>query len=190
MPILLASAVALTACEGDDDSPNPAPNNDPELITDLVLTFTDPDAQTSFEVRYSDPDGPGGNAPTQDAITLSNLTLYQVSVKVEDRSNPNVIDDVTVAVQAEGTEHQFFYVQNVEGLGITYSPDNVDSNGNPIGIKTIWTITQPTTSTQTLRVVLRHELNKSAEGAAQGVLSEDVGGDTDIDVTFDLTINP
>jgi hypothetical protein len=39
----------------------------------------------------------------------------------------------------------------------------------------------------TLRIILRHELNKSAAGVADGNPAN-AGGDTDLDITFAVTI--
>lgn len=57
-------------------------------------------------------------------------------------------------------------------------------------IRTTWITSAETFGDQNLRVVLRHALNKFTPGASEGILTGAVGGETDIDVTFALSINP
>lgn len=191
--VLIFSAFVFTACESDDDNTQPDDNNDedPEVITDLVLNFENPDTQESFTVSFSDPDGPGGNPPVVDEIDLIETASYLVNVTVADASNPNDVEDITEEILEEDEEHQFFYVLGGDAsnvLEVTYDPADEDDDGNPIGLKTIWTTSGVTSGSETVTVVLRHEPNKDAPGADEGILSEEVGGETDIEVTFNLNI--
>lgn len=192
--VLMLSAFMFTACESDDDNTEPDDHDhsdDPEVITDLVLNFENPDTQESFTVSFSDPDGPGGNPPVVDEIDLIETASYLVNVTVADASNPNDVEDITEEILEEDEEHQFFYVLGGDAsnvLDVTYDPTDVDDDGNPIGLKTIWTTSGVTSGSETVTVVLRHEPNKNAPGADEGILSEEVGGETDIEVTFNLNI--
>lgn len=189
--LTLALGIALVSCEDDDTEETPPTQNDPEVITDLVLNFTDPDTQESLEFRFSDPDGPGGNAPTIDDIELLNQVGYQLSLSVLDASDPNDVEDITEEIEEEDEEHQFFYVTGGNAddvVTISYDPTDVDDDGNPIGLRTNWVTSGTSTGSETVTVVLRHEPNKSAPGASDGVLSDEVGGETDIEVTFNLTV--
>ncbi|MCA1762749.1 MAG: type 1 periplasmic binding fold superfamily protein [Flavobacteriales bacterium] len=190
--MLILSAFMFTACESDDDD-NPDQNNqeDPEVITDLVLNFENPDTQETFSVSFSDPDGPGGNPPVVDEINLDETTAYLVNVTVADASDPDDVEDITAEIEEEDDEHQFFYVLEAgasDVLGVNYDPTDVDGDGNPIGLKTQWTTSGTTSGSETVTVLLRHEPNKNAPGAVDGELSEEVGGETDIQVTFNLNI--
>ncbi|HKL02823.1 MAG TPA: hypothetical protein VJ911_04075, partial [Cryomorphaceae bacterium] len=116
---------------------------------------------------------------------------YLVSINVSDASDPDDVEDITLEIEEEDEEHQFFYV--LEGgasdvLEVSYAPGDVDDDGNPIGLETIWTTLGTTSGSETVTVVLRHEPNKNAPGADEGILSEEVGGETDIEVTFNLNI--
>ena len=189
--LTLALGITLVSCEDDDTDETPPTQNDPELITDLILNFTDPDTGDSFEYRFSDSDGPGGDPPSIDDIILSQPVGYQVSITVQDASDPDDIEDITEEIEEEANEHQFFLlVENGAGdvLDIDYDPTDVDLNGDPVGLHSFWVTSGETTGNESVRIVLRHEPDKTVPGAAQGELSEEVGGETDIEVEFNLTI--
>lgn len=189
--LTLALGITLVSCEDDDTDETPPTQNDPEVITDLVLTFVDPDAQDTLTFTFSDPDGPGGNAPSIDDIEILDQVGYQVSLSVLDASDPNDVEDITEEIEEEDEEHQFFYVTggNAEDVvSISYDPTDVDDDGNPIGLRTNWVTSGTTSGSESVTVVLRHEPNKSAPGASEGVLSDEVGGETDIQVTFNLSV--
>lgn len=183
-------AFAFTACDSDDDNGSTPPGvNDEEVITDLVLTFENPDTQTSDTFTFSDPDGPSGEPPTKDAIILS-PGVYILSISVLDASDPNNVEDLTPEIaEEEADEHQFFFeltdsAQDV--IAIDYSDQ--DEDGNPIGQLTTWSVTAATSDSASVRVTLVHEPDKNAPGANEGILSNEIGGETDIEVDFQLTI--
>lgn len=190
--LLAAAFMAFTfvACDNDDDNDTTPPAaNDEEVITDLVLTFVNTDTQTSESFTFSDPDGPGGNDPTIDVITLV-PGAYSVSITVLDASDPNDIEDLTSEIaEVEADEHQFFF-ELLNGaadiMTITYT--DTDGDGNPIGQQTAWTASNATTGNETVRISLIHEPNKDAAGASAGELSPEVGGETDIEVEFDIAV--
>lgn len=179
------------SCEKDKTEDTPPDTNDPEVITTLRVSFYDPDAQTTLEYEWADPDGAGGEAPTIDDIVLGNDVGYQVSVSVLDASDPGNVDNITDEIENEAEAHQFFYILEngaEDDVMIDYDPNNIDDNGHPIGLKTTWITTNQTDSNEKVRIVLRHEPNKSAPGASEGILSDEVGGETDIQVEFNLII--
>jgi hypothetical protein len=184
------------ACEGDDDDEDMeiGMENEEELITDLILTFTNTDTQDSASFTFSDSDGPGGNASTIDVIDLQTggeAVTYDVSVKVQDASDPNDVEDITAEVMEEAAEHQFFYLPNEAAdslVSISYDLSDVDENGNPVGLETKWLFDGTSNGSESVQVVLRHEPNKGAAGVAEGDI-ENAGGETDIQVTFNLEVN-
>ena len=76
-------------------------------------------------------------------------------------------------------DHQFFYTIG-SGLNVTTSYENNDSEGNPLG--TEFTLVAGAASSGDLTFTLRHEPTKPNTGL------DDAGGETDISVTFNLTI--
>ncbi len=178
------TAIAFAACSGDDDDNPTPPVSDEEVITTLRLTFTDPEGIIAPQTfTYSDPDGPGGNAPVVDVISVQPLA-YVVTIEVLDESNPNDVEDITEEIEEEDDEHQFFFVTNGSAsdvLTITYA--DTDGNGNPVGLRTFWNVTDATEGAGSVTITLLHELNKTAEGIAIDNPSV-AGGETDIEVQF------
>lgn len=170
--LLLIGSGLFLSCGSDDDVSNPN-----ELITTLILTFIPiAGSQTVFDftvtASFSDPDGDGGNPPTQiDDITLENGRPYQLFI------------DVTEEIMEEDDEHQFFFTGSILDNGnLEHEYSDQDDNGNPLGL--INNITTQTAGTGTFIVTLKHQ--------PDGIKVADPGditvGDTDIEVSFDMTI--
>jgi hypothetical protein len=177
----IAVMLLLPGCRDHDD---PAPGNEEELITTLRLSFVDqnsPGAPIVFEWKDSDGTGPG--SAVIDPIELNAHTTYQMFVTVSDDSKTPAVD-ITEEIEEESTAHQFFFVAQGILIGVSY--DDVDSEGRPLGLANIVSVDHE--STGSLTVVLRHNPNKDAAGVASGEITN-AGGDTDIEVTFPVTVN-
>lgn len=175
---LLLLATTFVACEKDPE----CANCEEELITTVELTFKTtgmPDKQ----IIWRDLDGDGGNSPTITGDTLAIATTYQLTTRLLNES-VSPISDITAEVQTEGTEHQLFYIFSDTTNTATYT--DTDTNGNPIGLHA-QVSTAPTTNTSTLRVVLRHQPNKTADHVAHGDITN-AGGETDIDITLPFAV--
>jgi hypothetical protein len=179
-------AASLTACKKDKEespTPTPPPVNEEELITTLILTFTDtaatPDA--SYELRWTDLDGPGGNDPVQSGVPLPASRELVLDVRVLNESETPA-EEITDEIRAEDEDHQFFY-QSTGGLVTVYA--DADGDGNPIGLRN--RATTPAAGSGTITAILRHMPNKSAAGVASGDITN-AGGDTDIEVDLNFTI--
>ena len=174
----LFSILFFTACEKED----PIVPNEEELITTLIYTLTPVGGGSPVEFRFTDLDGDGGDAPVITNGTLSANTTYSgvITLLNETESPADVISE-EVANEAE--EHQLFFTVTTANATIAYA--DADADGNPIGLTT--TMTTTGTSTGTLMVTLRHEPNKTATGVSSGDIAN-AGGETDIEVTFDVTV--
>ena len=156
--------------------------NEEELITTLIYTLT----STSDTVicKFKDADGDGGNAPV---ITVSKALspniLYKGSLELLDESGPTP-ENINTEIEEEDEAHQFFF-KNENPLNITTTYDDLDGNQKPIGLKT--NVQTGNASTGKLKITLRHEPNKNGANVAQGDITN-AGGETDIEVEFDLTI--
>ena len=169
------------ACNDDDD---PEPENEEELITTLIMTFTNvDDPNDEVEAKFQDLDGDGGDAPVITNPTLTNGATYRAEIEVLNES-VSPTEDITEEVEEEGEEHQFFFASSNASL-LSFSYLDEDNSGNPIGISTEWVVNEA--GTATFRVTLRHEPDKNAEGVSEGDITN-AGGETDIEVDFDLTI--
>lgn len=163
---------ALTACKKD-----PHDHNEQEQITRLILQFQH--TTNSADVRtaaFSDLDGEGGNAPTIDTIRLADSSTYRCQlVLINDLKTP--IDTISTEVLAEGDEHQFFFTTT--GVSLSTAYDDQDSNGDPIGLRTL--LTTGAAGTGTYRVVLKHQ----PEGTKDGNVAT---GETDVELVFPLEL--
>lgn len=183
--LLLAIAMsAMTGCKKDskDETPANQPNEE-ELITTLILTFTDQEVSTEvFHLRFTDTDGAGGNAPVIVADTLPAGRAFGVAVRVLNES-VNPAQEVSDEISAEAVAHQFFFQSTVATLSIAYA--DADANGHPIGLTN--TAVTGTAGTGMLTVTLRHLPDKGAAGVSAGDITN-AGGETDIEVQFPVVI--
>jgi len=167
----------VTGCKKDDDTPLPTNQNTPpvngeELITSAILSFVDTaGVQPSVQYAFRDPDGDGGNAPTQhDTIRLAANTYYSATIQLLNESE-SPAEDITLEVQQEDDEHLFCYSPSNTNVAIT----RTDSDGTyEVGITTFWS-TGVIASGETT-VTLKHQ-----PGVKDGTCAP---GDTDIEVTF------
>ncbi len=166
--------ISFTACDPDD----PIIPNEEELITSLVYSLTPSDGTAVKTFSFQDLDGDGGNAPIIMVATLEANTTYTGTISImNEAEDPSI--NITTEIEEEDEDHQFFYETDVDGLSIAYGDQ--DGTGNPVGLKT--TLTTGDAGSGTLKITLRHEPNKSADGVTAGIISN-AGGETDIEVTF------
>ncbi|MEX0812750.1 MAG: hypothetical protein WD048_11090 [Chitinophagales bacterium] len=168
----------LAACEKDD----PEIPNEEELITTLTYTLTPQSGGDNVVLTFKDLDGDGGDAPEISSGILAANTTYNGTLSLlNEQESP--AEDITEEIEEEEDEHQFFFQTTVNGVAINY--DDADGDGNPIGLKTI--LSTGDAGSGTLSITLRHEPNKSASGVADGNIAN-AGGETDIEVTFNLDV--
>lgn len=178
----LAAALLLTgvACSSED----PEIINEEELITTVNVTFTN--TVTSGDVvtvSFRDLDGPGGDNPVIDDLTLTANASYTYSIEfLNEQSSP--VDNITAEVRAEGADHQVFLIGG-GNANITTTYSDQDINGNPIGLT--GTATTGDAGNGAFSIVLVHLPNKSATGVSDGNIAS-AGGEEDIRVQFNLSI--
>lgn len=175
---LLGFTLLVSSCGKDPD-----PVNEEEVITTLTMTWTPEGSGSPVVFQFRDPDGEGGNAPTVTSGPLAANTTYTVSLELLNETETPA-ENKTQEIRDEGTEHQFFFA-TTQGITLSFSYDDTDANGAPIGLET--TMLTGAAATGKLQVTLRHDLNKGAAGVAQGDITN-AGGETDIQVEFDLVI--
>ncbi len=180
----LALAMTITGCKKDDDDPiAPAPPaNEEELITTLRLHFHSANDVEHKIFSFVDADGDGGVAPVITTEALSADSVYAVEIEVLNES-ADPVEDITVEIEVEGAEHQFFFQPNGVVATITYG--DADVNGLPVGIVSTWAMGAAANGSVT--VTLRHEPAKTASGVSTGDITN-AGGETDIEVEFPLVV--
>ncbi len=183
--MIAAFGALLMACKKDEtSSPAPTPTNEEELITTLILTFTDQETPTEvFELRFTDLDGDGGNAPVITGDTIPANRAFNMTVRVLNESG-STTEEITNEIASEGPAHQFFFQPVGTTLLVAYA--DADANGQPIGLTNLATTAAPGEGTMT--VTLRHQPNKTAAGVINGDITN-AGGETDIEVTFPVIVD-
>ena len=173
---LLASTLIFASCSDDDDN-TPEPVNEEEVITTLTVTLES--GSDTVVMQYQDLDGDGPDAATVTVSgSLNANTVYDGSIVLLNETE-SPAENITEEVEEEDDEHQFFYTAG-SGLDVGTSYANFDGDGNPLGTQFILETGMP--SSGGLTFTLRHEPNKPNTGL------ENAGGETDIEVTFDVTV--
>ncbi len=174
LSLLFFATLAFVSCNNSDD---PAPVNEEEVITTLIAELTPQGGGTPITLTYRDPDGDGPTAPTANVTgPLAVNTTYSGTVQVLNQLE-NPAEDITEEVREEDEEHQFFY----ESTLVTSAYTDADSNGNDVGLT--YTITTAGAGTGTLTITLVHEPNKPNDGTVANA-----GGETDVAATFPITV--
>lgn len=184
--LALASTFLLGSC--DDDSV-PAAENEEEVITDVLLTFTPAGGGNAVTALSSDPDGEGPGERVTEDIVLAPNTTYILTIELE---NKIAGESITEEVRAEADEHLFLFswtdaiFSNPTGDGnIDNRTDPVnyldtDSQGLDLGLETSWTIADPATGN--FRLVLKHQ--PDSKTVSSGINT----GETDVDISWDIIV--
>ena len=182
LPAFAAIAILLfSSCKKDD----PEIPNEEELITTLIYTLTPESGGDDIVMTFRDIDGEGGTDPT---ITITGAplmanTTYDGSIQLLNETEAPA-EDITLEVKEEDLDHQFFF-NTSGGLDLNVDYSDQDGNGNPLGVLT--EAVAGSASQGQLTIILRHEPDKTATGVADGDITN-AGGESDIEVTFDLSI--
>ena len=184
--LAILAILAISSCSKDEPAKQPAPVVEEELFTTITAVFTPIGTGNIVTLRSRDVDGDG---PIRPDITISGPfaqnTTYNGEVTALDETK-SPAKDMTEEIQELGAEHQLFYVKTGNLPNFTYTPiaesaDNFDANGKPIGLKTKFVTTSAATGS--LKIILKHEGNKSAAGVVNGDFTNATGS-TDFEVTF------
>ena len=169
-------SIAMIGCSDDDTAPEVI--NDEELITTVILTLTQ-ESGDQVVLTTVDLDGDGPDEPVTTVVgNFAENTQYTGAVQfLNETEDP--AEDITEEVIEEADEHQVFYTVS-EGLNITTTYQDFDSNDNPLGVNI--TLETGEASSGSLTVTLRHEPVKPNDGL------DSAGGETDIATSFDVTI--
>ncbi len=183
-------ALGFASCESED----PEKENDGEVITDVTLKFQEVDASNNpigsvSSFKASDPQGIAvGSTPTVQTVNLTKGKKYLMTIEVYNEIEK---EDITKEILEEAAEHQFYFLGSAftsNILSIVYA----DAGGIALGLRNLVTVSSsPGTNNTSMRVVLRHDLNKNFSGANNPNFANFVqaGGETDLDITFPIVIN-
>lgn len=176
---MACATILVSSCKKDDDQPElPQPVvNEPESITTVELHFTSPG--NHIHVKWTDPDGPGGNDPSIDDIVLDSGVTYEVEVMFLDESGETA-EDLTSEIREEDDEHIICF-EPEDGLENALTISRVDTDGTyEVGLESSWMAIDK--GSGELHLSLKHQ----PDGLKDGTCNP---GDTDVEVHFDVTIN-
>jgi hypothetical protein len=182
----------LAGCGDFHELPPPPPiENEEEIITDVILTFTPDGGSVPVTATAQDPDGEGPQdlEITRD-IMLSPNTAYTLTI---DLQNSIAGESITEEVEAEADEHLFFFEWtvgifgdppgngNVDNRNDPVNYDDQDEYGLPLGLSTSWETGSAAMGVFT--VILKHQPDdiKTAASTAND-------GETDVNLTWDITV--
>jgi hypothetical protein len=192
---LLGGVVSLSGCDED-----PEPENVPEEITRVILTFTPTDLEAAPIVTAiaNDPDGDGPIDIVIQPIALKADNTYMLTIQMFNGLLEPTNDDydITAEIIEEAEEHQLFFswstgvfidptgTGNIGATGsVNYEDD--DDNELPIGLATSWkTVASPSSGSKTFRVVLAHQPD-----GIKSATSTSSDGEDEVDITFPISIN-
>ena len=184
--LYIFSIIILAGCGNND----PKKEDVPELITKVILTFT-PTTGSPVVATATDPDGEGVQSMKTDGpIALSINTTYLLTIQmINGLAQPNdSAYDVTKEVRDKGVEHQFYFnwsANEFTNTVVDYSggSDSKDQNGLPLGLTTTWATKGNHVAVSDFQVILKHQpgLKSSTSTVSDG--------ETDLDITFGLSVN-
>jgi hypothetical protein len=179
-PALCAVMVGVLASCGGDSVTDPA--GETEVISRVTLTLT-PTTGAAISAYIDDPDGNGPTSPSAQVGTLSIPagSSFTGAIRFENRL-VTPVEDITTEVAAESAEHRVFYT--VTGGGVTFTTTDVDGATRPVGLA--FTAAAPAgtaAGARTVRVVLCHY-----DGVIKPATASSCTAETDIDVTFNVTV--
>jgi hypothetical protein len=172
---ILVFSFSILSCGGHDH------DHDHELITTVELTLTS--GSSTVQLVSKDLDGDGPNAPIVSVTgSFQKNLIYEGTIRfLNELKQP--IENVTEEIEEKDLEHQVFYMVS-NNLG-SFQYTDFDSNSKPLGLSTLYT--SENIGSGNLRVVLRHMPNKNASGVVEGNIAN-AGGETDIEVNFDIVV--
>lgn len=176
---VIMAFVIFSACKKNTNTVEepPKPEDSPELLTGMVLQFTDSsNAGNTHVAEFRDPDGPGGKNPTRfDTIQLmAGKTYFAKLLLLDETKTP--IDTISKLVWQKRNEHQLFF--NFQNATVNVAYADKDDNGLPVGLSSVWHCGNTSTGTST--ITLKHQPNIKNGSIA--------GGETDIELVFQTHI--
>lgn len=187
---VLLLVATLFSCEKDD----PEDIHEHEVFSNVSLHLTPQDGGEEIEFHWHDENGDlVVDADEIENGSLAANTTYSAVISFDEEEHEDEDDahghdededeheSLDEEILGEAEEHQIFF-STVTGLTITY--EDKDADGNPLGLETTFT-TDATFTGGDVTITLRHEPTKDAEGVANGDITN-AGGETDVEVTFDL----
>ena len=191
---VIATAILLTGCAKEEEEV-PEEEHEMEVITDVKLIFTnDNDSNDIVYARAQDPDGDGvEDLKILDSVNLDVSKSYTLTFEIMNNlETPG--EDIGLEIADEDDEHQIFFSfsndafsdplgnGNIDNASDSINYNDVDGNGNPVGLSTGWTTASSTLTGGTFTVKLQHQPDVKTSTSTANT------GDTDFELEFVLNI--
>ena len=184
---IFALGLIFVSCSDDDNDSldDTMVEVEEEVITDVEVTLVNDITDEEVVLVFEDADGigVGENGMVVSGGTLDANSTYTGSFLI---TNALEDEDITEEIEEFQDEHQFFFISDDDLASVESEYNDMDSNGYPVGLD--FTITTTDAATGILRIVLRHEPNKSAEGVSDGDITNEDSGSSDFDIDFPITV--
>lgn len=175
----LTLITSFTSCSSDDNDPKEVIEE--ELITDVILTFTNTSDNTDKVVLASiAPDGQDGASTETITGTFTAGATYSLGLVLTNESEDPADDVLNDDIIPEADEHFFKYA--VSGINLTMTRDSDDTDGaegSKLGIKTTWVA--GAASSGNVQIALIHEPQTTDDSDEWGAST---GGSEDLNITF------
>jgi hypothetical protein len=171
--LVLISLLSFSSCDRKD----PEPVNEEEVITTVEVTLTPVGGGAPVTLKFLDEDGEQGSITPVITVSgpLQASTRYGATIRfLNETSSPT--EDISAEVEEEGNDHLICFDPS-QNIVITYG--DMDDNGLPLGLTTSWLTGNP--GDGEVSISLRHQAGTKT-GDCPGP------GETDVEVTFNLTI--
>lgn len=131
-------------------------------------------------VIAEDADGDGGNAPViTGALNLQANKTYTAAVRFMNIAN-GISKDVSSTIEQQGKDHEVFFV--LKDLSFPIEKTDKDSNGFPLGLKSIWkTNINPAKGSVLIKLMHKSQIKGPNDDASKG--------HSDISISFPLNVN-
>ena len=172
--------ISFLACSGVKDPHDHDHDHDHEVITRIVLDFTDSTGGTQ-QVSWSDPENEGN--PIVDDILLIDAETYDVQVSFwNDLSDP--VEEISPEIVDEADEHQVF---TMAPSFVDVAIIDTDLNGLDLGLEQEWSTTG--TGSDTLTLGLRHmPLEDGVSVKTADLDIDNLPGAWDVNIDFSITV--
>ncbi|MDP9960079.1 hypothetical protein [Chryseobacterium lathyri] len=173
--LLLLAAVLLFSCRNDDNTDIPEDIHEHEEISKLEVTIADNAGGTPQVITYI-----GGVANKK--IILQNGKTYNVSLDfqtIHDDHSHSANDEII----EEKDEH--FITYKFAGVNVNVkraADDIVRTDGNKLGLKTVWTVTgAPSNATANIKLIHAPSAVNQNSPSADNQQGTTTGGESDVD---------
>jgi len=178
----LFAGLIFFACSEDSVSPDPGPGEE-EVISRVTVTLTDTSNPANVAVAVWDDSDGDGTANTIGTLTLTAGATYSGVILLENALETPA-ENITLEVEEEAEEHQFFYsVTGALAGNITLVINDTDDNNYPVGLDYTVAVAAGTSGqTGEMGIILYHYDDVVKDGVSPS-------DESDIDIAIPITVN-